>query len=78
MNNLLILFLNMMIIFLLATFFTLQIDGKLICYIFYDKKSLFLKGKNTDWEELAKDAICFANSAGGKIFIAIEHNIIKK
>ena len=43
----------------------------------YDKKSLFLKGKNTDWDELAKDAICFENSSGGKIFIAIEHNIIK-
>lgn len=27
----------------------------------YDKKSItFLKGKNTDWNELAKDCVCFA------------------
>ena len=39
----------------------------------YDKKSLrFLKGNNTDWDELAKDAVCFANAAGGKILIGIE------
>lgn len=39
----------------------------------FDKKSIsFLKGKNTDWDELAKDCVCFANSAGGKIFIGIE------
>jgi ATP-dependent DNA helicase RecG len=39
----------------------------------YDKKSInFLKGKNTDWDELAKDSVCFANSAGGKILIGIE------
>ena len=41
----------------------------------YDKKSLhFLKGKNTDWDELAKDAVCFANASGGKILIGIEDN----
>lgn len=31
-----------------------------------DKKSLkFLNGKNTDWSELAKDCVCFANAQGG-------------
>jgi ATP-dependent DNA helicase RecG len=39
----------------------------------YDKKSLsFLKGKNTDWDELAKDTVCFANASGGKILVGIE------
>jgi ATP-dependent DNA helicase RecG len=39
----------------------------------YDKKSIsFLKGRNTDWNELAKDCVCFANAAGGKILIGIE------
>jgi len=39
----------------------------------YDKNSIsFLKGKHTDWDELAKDAVCFANAAGGKILIGIE------
>ncbi|MDR1896029.1 MAG: putative DNA binding domain-containing protein [Prevotellaceae bacterium] len=43
-------------------------EGKLL-----DKKSLrFLKGKNTDWGELAKDCISFANSHGGNILIGIE------
>jgi ATP-dependent DNA helicase RecG len=43
-------------------------EGKLL-----DKKSLrFLKGKNTDWNELAKDCISFANSHGGNIIIGIE------
>ncbi|WP_436416031.1 ATP-binding protein [Petrimonas sp.] len=38
-----------------------------------DKKSLkFLNGKNTDWNELAKDCVCFANAQGGFIFIGIE------
>ena len=38
-----------------------------------DKKSLrFLKGKNTDWDELAKDCISFASSHGGNILIGIE------
>jgi ATP-dependent DNA helicase RecG len=38
-----------------------------------DKKSLkFLKGKNTDWDELAKDCVCFANAQGGSIYIGIE------
>lgn len=40
-----------------------------------DKKSLkFLKGKNTDWDELAKDCVSFANAQGGSIFIGIEDN----
>ena len=39
----------------------------------YDKKSLrFLKGNNTDWDELAKDAVCFANASGGKILIGLK------
>ena len=38
----------------------------------YEKKSLsFLKGKNTDWDELAKDPVCFDNASGGKILIVI-------
>jgi ATP-dependent DNA helicase RecG len=38
-----------------------------------DKKSLrFLKGKMTDWDELAKDCVCFANAHGGLILIGIE------
>lgn len=38
-----------------------------------DKKSLkFLNGKNADWNELAKDCVCFANAQGGFIYIGIE------
>jgi len=38
-----------------------------------DKKSLsFLKGKQTDWSELAKDCVAFANAQGGDIIIGIE------
>ena len=38
-----------------------------------DKKSLkFLKGRNTDWDELAKDCVSFANAQGGSILIGIE------
>jgi ATP-dependent DNA helicase RecG len=38
-----------------------------------DKKSLkFLKGKQTDWDELAKDCVCFANALGGFVLIGIE------
>jgi ATP-dependent DNA helicase RecG len=38
-----------------------------------DKKSLkFLNGKNTDWNEFAKDCVCFANAQGGFIYIGIE------
>lgn len=41
----------------------------------YEKKSLsFIKGKNTDWDELAKDCVCFANASGGKILIGVENN----
>ena len=43
-------------------------EGKTI-----DKKSLrFLKGNNTDWNELAKDCVAFANAQGGIIIIGIE------
>ena len=45
-------------------------EGKLL-----DKKSLrFLKEKNIDWSELAKDCISFANSHGGNILIGIEND----
>jgi ATP-dependent DNA helicase RecG len=38
-----------------------------------DKKSLkFLNGKNTDWNELAKDCVCFAIAQGGIIYIGID------
>lgn len=38
-----------------------------------DKKSLkFLNGKNTEWNELAKDCVCFANAQGGFIYIGID------
>lgn len=38
-----------------------------------DHKSLrFLKGLKTDWDELAKDCVCFANGTGGVILIGIE------
>lgn len=38
-----------------------------------DKKSLsIIEGKNSNWKELAKDCVCFANSFGGKINIGIE------
>ena len=38
-----------------------------------DKKSLrFLNGSKTDWKELAKDCVCFANGQGGFILIGIE------
>jgi ATP-dependent DNA helicase RecG len=39
----------------------------------FDRKSIsFLKARNTDWDDLAKDCVCFANATGGKIFIGIE------
>ena len=38
-----------------------------------DYKSLrFLRGNSTNWGELAKDCVCFANAFGGKIIIGIE------
>jgi ATP-dependent DNA helicase RecG len=38
-----------------------------------DKKSMkFLKGRNTDWDELAKDCVSFANAQGGSIYIGID------
>jgi ATP-dependent DNA helicase RecG len=39
-----------------------------------DKKSLkFLRGKQTEWNELTKDCVCFANAQGGFIYIGIEN-----
>ena len=41
----------------------------------FDKKSLRLvQGKTSDFEELAKDCVCFANSVGGEIHIGIEND----
>ncbi len=38
-----------------------------------EKKSLrFIKAKNTDWSELAKDCVAMANAAGGLIYLGIE------
>lgn len=40
-----------------------------------EKKSLrIIVGKSTDWLELAKDCVCFANARGGIIQIGIENN----
>lgn len=42
-----------------------------------DKKSMkFLKGRNTDWDELAKDCVSFANAQGGSIYIGIDDKAI--
>jgi ATP-dependent DNA helicase RecG len=39
----------------------------------FDRKSLrTVLGKTADWDALAKDAVCFANSAGGRLLIGIE------
>ena len=38
-----------------------------------DRKSLrTVTGKTADWDALAKDCVCFANSAGGRLLIGIE------
>ena len=38
-----------------------------------DRKSLrTVLGKAADWDALAKDAVCFANGAGGRLLIGIE------
>ncbi len=40
-----------------------------------EKKSIrTVIGETTDWKELAKDCVCFANTRGGIIFIGIENN----
>lgn len=40
--------------------------------IYTDKKKLdAVTGKSADWDELAKDCVCFANTRGGKIWIGI-------
>ncbi|MFK7900470.1 MAG: helix-turn-helix domain-containing protein [Cyclobacteriaceae bacterium] len=39
----------------------------------FDKKSIkIIQTKNVNWDELAKDCVAFANSAGGVIHIGIE------
>jgi ATP-dependent DNA helicase RecG len=39
----------------------------------FDQKSIkLIKGKTTDWNELAKDCVCFANGKGGTIILGIE------
>lgn len=43
-----------------------------------DKKSLaFLKEKKTDWDELAKDCVSFANAQGGIIILGIDDKDLK-
>lgn len=38
-----------------------------------DRKSLrTIAGKTADWDALAKDCVCFANSAGGRLLVGIE------
>lgn len=38
-----------------------------------DFKSLrIISGKSADWDEVAKDCVCFANGAGGRLLIGIE------
>jgi len=38
-----------------------------------DRKSLrIVTGKNVDWDELARDCVCFANGQGGRILVGIE------
>ncbi len=38
-----------------------------------DRKSLrTITGKSADWDALAKDCVCFANGAGGRVLIGIE------
>jgi len=38
-----------------------------------DRKSLrVVQGGSTDFEELAKDCVCFANASGGQLLIGIE------
>ena len=38
-----------------------------------DRKSLrVVQGGSTDFEELAKDCVCFANGSGGQLLIGIE------
>ena len=38
-----------------------------------DRKSLrTVIGKTADWDALAKDCVCFANGAGGRLLIGIE------
>jgi len=38
-----------------------------------DRKSLrTITGKTADWDALAKDCVCFANGAGGRLLIGIE------
>ncbi|PZW40467.1 ATP-dependent DNA helicase RecG [Mesonia algae] len=39
----------------------------------FDKKSLkLIQGSKANWQELAKDCVCFANGVGGEIHIGIE------
>jgi len=38
-----------------------------------DCKSLkVIRGRSADWEEVAKDCVCFANGQGGRLLIGIE------
>lgn len=38
-----------------------------------DRKSLkIISGRTANWEEVAKDCVCFANGQGGRLLIGIE------
>ena len=38
-----------------------------------DRKSMrTVTGKAADWDALAKDCVCFANGAGGRLLIGLE------
>ena len=66
--------LNSLQIYLEANRIDVKKAGNMEENINTDKKSLkFLKGRNTDWDELAKDCVSFANAQGGSIYIGIEN-----
>lgn len=53
--------------------FNLEALGAMTEHQQLDKKSLrFITKNNPDWDELAKDCVCFANAYGGRILIGIE------
>jgi hypothetical protein len=53
-----------------------QGDGVTIEDQHVDRKSLrIIQGKAADWEEIAKDCVCFANGAGGRLLIASPNTV---
>ena len=40
-----------------------------------ERKSLrIISGRSTDWDEVARQCVCFANAQGGRLLIGIEDN----